>query len=515
MSMYVASHYKNQPNDLQLLSDAPAHQLFVLLGPQAEGQGNAGQLPDVLCVVQVALEGAISRESVNAQLRKGERASGDMIPWTVAQQFQDAEFAGLSGARIVRIATHPDVSGMGYGTRAIELLSQYYQGEIINVEEGDDEASSADEDQEDKESKKETTLQSEKVKPRKKLEPLLLPLAERKAERLHWFGTSFGITQSLYNFWHKNGFRSVYVRQTANPLTGEHSAILLKGLKCQDLTASPTDGWLSEFLIDAKRRFISLLSFEFRHLSIGLVMSVLFDASKLTNCLRSKTGEIGAEELTSSLTPYDMKRLESYAKNMVDYHMIVDLLPGLARLYFLQRLPALELSYLQRAIILGIGLQHKSVDELQMELNIPSNQLLALFNKAIRKFNAQFRLIMEKQVEDEMKPSLAKIEEAENTSATMQPTRQTLDQELEEGKKVALQKLKQQSVVDSVNWSEYAIEGTDQEFEAAIGSKGLEAVQNGAPVPLKVKKTAKIKRDSNLKDNGKRAKKSKKYKNVN
>lgn len=34
MALYVASHYKNTPNDLQLLSDAPAHQLYVLLGPR-------------------------------------------------------------------------------------------------------------------------------------------------------------------------------------------------------------------------------------------------------------------------------------------------------------------------------------------------------------------------------------------------------------------------------------------------------------------------------------------------
>ena len=32
---------------------------------------------------------------------------GDMIPWTISQQFNDNEFATLSGARIVRIATHP------------------------------------------------------------------------------------------------------------------------------------------------------------------------------------------------------------------------------------------------------------------------------------------------------------------------------------------------------------------------------------------------------------------------
>lgn len=33
MSLYVASHYKNTPNDLLMLSDAPAHHLFVLTAP--------------------------------------------------------------------------------------------------------------------------------------------------------------------------------------------------------------------------------------------------------------------------------------------------------------------------------------------------------------------------------------------------------------------------------------------------------------------------------------------------
>jgi N-acetyltransferase 10 len=51
MALLVASHYKNTPNDLLLLADAPAHQLYVLLGPVDETQ-NA--LPDVLAVVQAS-----------------------------------------------------------------------------------------------------------------------------------------------------------------------------------------------------------------------------------------------------------------------------------------------------------------------------------------------------------------------------------------------------------------------------------------------------------------------------
>lgn len=38
------------------------------------------------------------------------------------------------------------------------------------------------------------------------------------------------------------------------------------------------------------------------------------------------------------LTHHDLKRLELYARNMVDHHMIGDILPTLARLLFLGRL---------------------------------------------------------------------------------------------------------------------------------------------------------------------------------
>jgi N-acetyltransferase 10 len=61
MGLFVASHYKNSPNDLQLLSDAPAHQLFVLLPPIDE---SSSSLPEPLCVVQLALEGEISKQNI-------------------------------------------------------------------------------------------------------------------------------------------------------------------------------------------------------------------------------------------------------------------------------------------------------------------------------------------------------------------------------------------------------------------------------------------------------------------
>lgn len=77
MSLYVSSHYKNSPNDLLLMCDAPAHHIFVLLGPVDPAQS---ALPDILCVIQVALEGAISKQSAMTSLAQGKLPHGDLIP---------------------------------------------------------------------------------------------------------------------------------------------------------------------------------------------------------------------------------------------------------------------------------------------------------------------------------------------------------------------------------------------------------------------------------------------------
>lgn len=152
MALYVASHYKNQPNDLQLMSDAPAHHLFVLLPPIKDDESH---LPEPIVVLQVALEGSISKQAIMDSLSKGLRSGGDLIPWLVSQQFQETQFAQLSGARVVRIATHPDYTNvslsvwfcfgvsnivflyiqMGYGARALEALNSYYSGEYFNLDE--------------------------------------------------------------------------------------------------------------------------------------------------------------------------------------------------------------------------------------------------------------------------------------------------------------------------------------------------------------------------------------------
>ena len=451
-ALYTAAHYKNTPNDLQMLSDAPAHRLFVLLGPQ-KVTNNANQLPDILCVIQVAFEGYISRQSIQSELLKGNKASGDMIPWTISQQFNDTEFATLSGARIVRIATHPDVQKMGYGSRAIDLLISYFQGEcslgsgpsppVGNFGgEGVDNSTCLNQVSNMDEIISTSELLQESVKPRKKTPSLLLPISDRPNESLHWLGVSFGLTAQLLNFWTRKGFKTCYVRQTTNDLTGEHSCILLRELNCDHIPEAPTAGWVDAYVTDYRRRLISLMSYSFCQLETVLAITLIDPDRKLTSVTSNTSGSsntaittttttdneeidndgnqqksqstnshqiiYGGEILTSEellkvhLSHHDMKRLELYSRNMVDHHMILDCLPILARLVFLCRLPNLRFSFLQVAILLATGLQHRDVDSIAKELDIPVSQVLAFFNKTIRKISSQLKEMIETQVSKEL-----------------------------------------------------------------------------------------------------------------
>ena len=72
--------------------------------------------------------------------------------------------------------------------------------------------------------------------------------------------------------------------------------------------------------------------------------------------------------------------LQAYSNNLVDHHLIHDLLPFLARAFFAQRLPA-PMSYGQAAILVSLGLQQRKVSDCEKDLNLPASQVLALFNK--------------------------------------------------------------------------------------------------------------------------------------
>lgn len=82
--------------------------------------------------------------------------------------------------------------------------------------------------------------------------------------------------------------------------------------------------------------------------------------------------------------------MKSYANNQADYHLIIDLVSTLTKLYFSGQLGIQNFNYTWEAILVGVGLQHKTIEKVTSEIgegdkyNVSNS--LALFHKAMIRF---------------------------------------------------------------------------------------------------------------------------------
>lgn len=442
MTLYTAAHYKNSPNDLQILCDAPAHRLFVLLGPRVSGaspaQGVAANeasigvasattdfpamptidvrghavLPDVLVVMQVSFEGGFDSETVVSRMSSSQTTAGDLIPWTLTQQFCSLEFARLCGARIVRIAARSDIQGMGYGTRAMKLFTEYItckSGNAVACE-----TSCANGDRVDT-----THLFSRCGHPQSApriLPPLLVPLAQIVPPRLDWVGVSFGLTPQLLKFWDRGGFEVVYVRQSRNQTTGEYTVIVLRAIgepSCDDVQLPH---WLVNMVSDARCRFARLIPSCFKTMDPFMCLQVLGHARPerssqhteseqvggrfvLEDCVESHMGSNLLDEADGVrflLTTRDMERLNRFGSGLTDYRSIADIAPIVADLFFCRKVSGMVLPTLQAVSLLSVGLQRRDVSMLANELRITRSQALALYGKTLRKVSSYLKELVDR-----------------------------------------------------------------------------------------------------------------------
>jgi N-acetyltransferase 10 len=147
---------------------------------------------------------------------------------------------------------------------------------------------------------------------------------------------------------------------------------------------------------------------------------------------------------------------------MLDYHVILDLLPLVADLYFADRLQV-SLSGVQRAILLAIGLQRKGIDDMEKELSLPSGQVMAMFIKIIKKVSTAFREIEKAALEKEIPHEPQNNGDFGDVVKTFVPLEQELDDEMEEAgnEVVSALKEKQRELINALDLQKYVLRRLD------------------------------------------------------
>ena len=112
IGLYVLTHYRNRPNDVAMLANAPHHMIRALLSPSGK----------VLAALHLCLEGDLSDELLR---EIEELPKGHMIPSVISRYYPYMRsFGRLRGLRVVRIAVHPSLWGRGFGSHILQKLCE-------------------------------------------------------------------------------------------------------------------------------------------------------------------------------------------------------------------------------------------------------------------------------------------------------------------------------------------------------------------------------------------------------
>lgn len=150
------------------------------------------------------------------------------------------------------------------------------------------------------------------------------------------------------------------------------------------------------------------------------------------------------------------------------------------------------MSIIQSAILLSTGLQRKTSNAVATELNLPASQVLAIFNKAIRKFSSYFDRICASAIEEAMKDEHKNIEAVK---ASLKPTAVSLEDEIKSGEQEIRERQKRDreslfaelGISDVIEGnkngqlSQFAIKATDEEWAGTLRTLKL---SNAKPIGI-------------------------------
>ncbi len=164
--IYIMAHYRNNPNDLGMMMDAPHH------FPRALMLKTGKLVVSLELAEEGPLKGDLAIESA-----RGAWIMGNIIPDRLIKHYKTIDFGELKGWRIVRIATHPEVMRKGLGSQALAYVEE-----------------------------------------------------EAREKGYDWVGAGFGVTNELLRFWVRNGYTPVHLSPERNPVSGEYSLLVVKPL---------------------------------------------------------------------------------------------------------------------------------------------------------------------------------------------------------------------------------------------------------------------------------------------
>lgn len=427
-----------QPTD-EAFDDFVARQdtlLFCLVPPLNNGE--SVKVPQVLCMIAVSL-----LTVKNDQQSDCERNDKNLV--NVLHESYLSNIKSKNACQIVKIATHPCFveKDHGYGRKALQLVEEYFKRQT-NVDLG---------------------IQTES---NVKYCPSLIALEKRTPEKLDFMAILFDLDHDFLKTWRKSGFVPIYINsaQQSNTETNKEQCIMIKLVDFDD---ESNEKLLTTLWKQFCSRFISLLLSRYRYLKGVFAVDLLQENDYLSS--KCKNSLLTRQELEIYLTLHDLKRLRIYTEFRDDYRRITDLLPILAKFFYNRKFgPKVHLSPAQMIILLSVGLQGKSIDDVGDELGLPGNQVLAHFLKAIKKMSTSLDSIEEKAIEE----SLGLDRQRYETIYSMKPVEGTLDDELEhearlikQQEKDNLKKLSQ----DMGHLSQYAIKGTEDEWDNMLKGK--------------------------------------------
>ncbi len=310
--LLVHAHYRTVPEDLARMLDGPNLTLV------AARHGH-----HVVGALLLAREGELDRETREGLLRGAFRVRGNMLPETLTCHLAEPDGARLRAMRVLRVAVHPALRGRGVGGSLLQAGAELARGEAID-----------------------------------------------------YLGAGFAATPELLRFWGRCGYAPVRMAVTRSPISGEHSAVVLRAL-------SADGGVLVDRLIRAfLRRFPHVLADALRDLDPAVATEVLRAAG------RAAAGR-GMGAPGPELGEDDWGALRAYAFGPALYDALVQPVWELVRAFLSDPSPPVALAEVDRELVVRKVLQHQPWPTVVSGMDMAGN------HEAMRRLRRALRPLVE------------------------------------------------------------------------------------------------------------------------